>query len=324
MPKLVGAQGTPLRPDTDLVKELQEPRPGSSNARGLRRHLAGYELGLTTVAMVLTCALLALPRASVPTVLPLPRVNRLEARRSAEAERALVTRVEAEGLPFDVRAVGEALRHFGRSSAEEADTSHDREDIRKRVAIVIRARHGSLLLCLRAVQTQYFLGAVRRFERDGRTNAELEELGGDFVSHSRRAGWLSATGQLLPDEATRRVLFQLRFADLIGKTENFPFSPTLNEWRLYYRFLLQSPTEDGSNSDAPSADRARLAHVRALAKRDPTYPIDLAQGYLLYRLGDADAAASAYRRHLGLHEGGPYALLARNDLIYTLEGLSSE
>jgi hypothetical protein len=326
MPKLPDAQSTPLRRDAEVVKELPGPVTTPAGPGGFRRHFAGYELGLVTVGMVLTFALLALPRASVPMTLPLPRADRAEARRSADDERELATRTETEGLPFEVRAVGEAVRRFGRASAQGEDTSHAQDDIRTRVKVVLDANQAPLLLRLRAVQTQYFFAALRQFEQRGTRSSELDELGGDFLVHARKSGWLDPTNRLVPDEATLRVLFRLRWADLIGKSAVFPFAPSLNEWRIYYRFLLQHPEpRQGQPEPQPTdTDQLRLRIATALGRKDPDYPTDLAQGYLLFRLGDAEGAASAYRRHLFKHHGGPYSLLAQNYLIYTLQGVSSE
>ena len=64
--------------------------------------------------------------------------------------------------------------------------------------------------------------------------------------------------------------------------------------------------------------------VNALSRKDPDYPLFFAQGYLFDRLGDRDAAAAAYRAHLGQHESGRYALLARNYLIHILQGAGAE
>jgi len=64
--------------------------------------------------------------------------------------------------------------------------------------------------------------------------------------------------------------------------------------------------------------------VNALSRKDPEYPAFFAKGYLFDRLGDPRAAAAAYRAHLGQHESGAYALLARNYLIYTLQASDSE
>jgi hypothetical protein len=294
--------------------------------RGFRRHLQGYELGLLTVGMVLTFSLLALPRASRPMTLPLPRVDRAEARRRDASEREQARLAEATGLPFEVRAVGEAIRHFGQSVNQGIDTGHDMDDLRERLKIVVAKGQSPLLLRLRAVQTKYFLRALAEVEREGTPNTELQELGGDFLLQARHNGWFDRNGRFLADEATRRVLFQLHWADLLGKRSTFPFAPTLNDWRLYYRFLLLYPTRERT----PSADTesalilSRVRVVNALSRKDPDYPAFFAKGYLLDRLGDAEGARTAYRAHLGEHESGPYALLARNYLIHTLQGAESE
>jgi hypothetical protein len=324
MPKLPDAQNTPLRRDDEVVKKLPGEPPRDAPSRGFRRHLEGYELGLVTVGMVLTFALLALPRASIPMTLPLPRVDRTEARRSASDERELAARTEAEGLPFPVRAVGEAIRHSGRSSAQGLDTTHDEDDIRARVKVALDAQQTPLLMRLRAVQTEYFLKALRQFERDGKPSLELDELSGDLLSRARKMGWLDGTSQLVMDDATVRVLFHLRWADLIGKRAVFPFALSLNEWRIYYRFLLQHPERDAAEASAATEAQMQLRVVAALSKKDSAYPIDVAQGYLFSQLGAPEAAATAYRRFLGTHSGGPYVLLARNYLIYALQGVSSD
>jgi len=296
-------------------------------ARGdFRRHFQGYELGLLTVGMVLTFSLLALPRASRPQTLPLPQIDRREAQRRDASERELSLRTAATGLPFELRAVGESIRHFGHSVNQGIDTGHDIDDLRERMKAVVEKGQSSLLLGLRAVQTQYFLAALAQFERDGKPSADLEELGGDFLQHARHNAWIASNGRFVADESTRRVLFQMHWADLIGKRGTFPFAPTLNDWRLYYRFLLLHPEQtEATVADADTAAAvARVRVVNALARKDPEYPAFFARGYLFDRLGDREAAASAYRAHLGQHESGPYALLARNYLIHTLQGVDSE
>ena len=319
------AQNTPLRRDADLVKKLPESDAPPPIRSGFRRHFEGFELGLVTVGMVLTFALLVLPRAAAPQMLPLPHIDRSEIRRSEIAERERAKRAEREGLPFDVRAVGEAVRRFGRASAAGEATSHERDDIRARVKGVFDANEAPLLLLLRAVQTQYFLAALEQAEGGAKPSPELDELGGNFVAHARRSGWFDSSGRLLPDEATLRVLFHLYWADLIGKRGVYPFAPSLNEWRIYYRFLLQHP-ERGSDPASATADEdsARLRVATALGAKDPEYPLEMALGYLLYRTGDSEGAAVSYRRQLAKHQGGPYALLARNYLIYVLQNVSTE
>ena len=315
-----------MRRDTELVKKSPEVAEKQAARGDFRRHFQGYELGLLTVGMVLTFSLLALPRASRPQTLPLPQIDRREAQRRDASERELSLRTEATGLPFELRAVGESIRHFGHSVNQGIDTGHDIDDLRKRMKAVVEKGQSSLLLGLRAVQTQYFLAALAQFERDGKPNSDLEELGGDFLQHARHNAWIASNGRFIADESTRRVLFQMHWADLIGKRGTFPFAPTLNDWRLYYRFLLLYPEQaEATVADADTAAAvARVRVVNALARKDPEYPAFFARGYLFDRLGDREAAASAYRAHLGQHESGPYALLARNYLIHTLQGVDSE
>jgi hypothetical protein len=170
------------------------------------------------------------------------------------------------------------------------------------------------------------LRALAQFEREGKPNSELEELGGDFLRHAQSNAWFTEDGHFLADQATRRVLFQLHWSDLLERRSSFPFAPTLNDWRLYYRFLLLHPErERGALSDPEStANLSRVRVVAALSRKDPDYPAFFARGYLFDRLGDPGAAATAYRTHLGQHESGAYALLARNYLIDTLQRSSSE
>jgi hypothetical protein len=159
------------------------------------------------------------------------------------------------------------------------------------------------------------LAALRDFEQRARESVDLLELGGDFLDHARHAGWITADGHCLLDESERRVVFSLRWVELLGKRAELPFSPTLDEWRVYYRLLLRQP-DAAAGADF---DSLRVNYATALERKDPSYPADLARGVALYHGGELALAASAFRRHLATHAGGPYALLARNYLIYTLE-----
>ncbi len=285
--------------------------------------MQGYELGLVTLGMVLTCALLALPRASVPDALPLPVVDHAEARRSAERERALSALAESEGLPFEVRALGESIRHFGQSVTQGLDTTHDRQDIKDRFKLALDKGQAQLLLRLRAVQTQFFLSAVARYERDGTVSTDLQELGADFLTRAQASGWFSARRRCLADEATLSMLFRLHWADLAERRAVFPYAPSLNDWRIYYHFMLLHPP-GVADPLSLAADAERLRAVNALSRKDPDYPGFFAKGTLYYRLDDRQSAATAFRTQLAQHESGPYALLARNYLIESLQGVSAE
>jgi len=179
-------------------------------------------------------------------------------------------------------------------------------------------------LQLRAVQTEYFTAALQQFTRDGTVTTDLNELGGDFLQQAQRSGWLDGSRHCLADATTLRVLFRLRWSELIGRGRVFPFSASLNDARIYYRFLLLHPERVSNQSSATTDDAMRLKLVSALGRTDPDYPTSFAQGYLLFRLGDRESAAAAYRSQLARHESGAYALLARNYLIFALQGGSSE
>ena len=318
------AQGTPLRREPEVVKKQPDDAPLPPGQRNFRRHFQGYELGLMTVGMVLTFALLALPRASVPETLPLPQADRVLSERYEAGQRELAADAEKSGLPFEVRAVGEAIRHFGLMSSQRVDTTHDRQDIKDRVRLVLGQGSTRALLQLRAVQTEYFMRAFEQFTRAGTVSADLNELGGDFVLQARRSGWLSDTRHCLADATTLRALFRLRWSELIGMRTVFPFSTSLNDSRVYYRFLLLHPERLSAQPSEAEDDAARLKLVNALGRTDPDYPLLFAQGYLLFRLGDPENAATAYRSQLARQDSGRYALLARNYLIFALQGVSPE
>ena len=211
-----------MRRDPDVVKTPptagESDAPARDPARSFRRHLQGYELGLLTLGMVFSCALLALPRASVPGTLPLPRIDHAEARRSAARDRELSALAESEGLPFEVRALGESIRHFGQSVTHGLDTLHDREDLRERFRAAVEKGQAPLLLRLRAVQTQFFLRALADFERGGKPSADLQELGADFVARAKENGWFASDVDLLTDDGTQ--IAPLNYPHL-GHTEIF-------------------------------------------------------------------------------------------------------
>jgi hypothetical protein len=315
------AQSAPLRPEPGEVKTLPATTGQAGGRTGFARHFVGYELGLLSVGIALAGSALAIPRASEPSELPLPVVDRTQIRLREHQDQEAAARAESAGLSFDVRAVGEGIRMLGRALAHGDDTSHYLNDVRARAHDVLQTEGAEPLLRLRAIQTRYFLDALHAFERGAGESADLSELAGDFLSHARRVGWLDANGHCVLDESERRVLFALRWAELVGARELVPLSPTLDEWRVYYRFLLTHP--DTALAFA-SPDALRIGYATALARKDPSYPVDLARGVLFYRAGDLTSAASALRRHLAAHADGPYALLARNYLIYTLQGGSSE
>lgn len=175
---------------------------------------------------------------------------------------------------------------------------------------------GSLeeLRALSALQTQLFLDAVARFRRSGAQDNELTELGANFVDKGRRAGWVDDEGQLaLADDAVR-ALYRVRWAELTGTLAVSALRPTLDEFRLYYRVLL----EHAEGLTERERDEHRLAYVAALARIDPEFPADLARGVLFARLGRASSAYQAFAAFIASHPDGPWLLRARNHALWAL------
>jgi hypothetical protein len=110
-------------------------------------------------------------------------------------------------------------------------------------------------------------------------------------------------------ELERRALFRMRWLELTGLRKLRGFKPSLNEWRAYYRVLLER---------APPTN-ATLEVVQALAKLDPAYPAQLARGIVLARVGDGRGAAPALRAHLAGPQGAFWRLRARNALAAAVQ-----
>lgn len=296
--------------------EAAEPR-----RRGWKRHLEGWQLGVVSVGIALIGALVAVPRAAAPDVLPRPAVDYPEVARELRAEAERAREAEQKILPYDVRAAGELMRRYGDAAAADEPGRADRElrALRGR-SDVARGRAGDkLLLRLRAVQSQLFQHALRHWEATGAVDDDLRQLGGDFLRKARKSGWVAPPHRLLMSRAERAVLYRIRWSGLTGLLETYPFSPSLDDWRVYYGFLLRHPEGDDDHTRLDN----QLSYVNVLEKHDPSYPSDLARGVLLYRLGQYPAAATALRAHLQKHPDGAWTLRARNYLAAALQGGSA-
>jgi hypothetical protein len=136
------------------------------------------------------------------------------------------------------------------------------------------------------------------------------------VDRAGQYGWIEADRKLALSERERAVLFEFRWIELLGVRDDPAFAPALDEWRRYYRCLLEHPQADASGA-APDGSRARLGYVNALAKVDPEYPAALARGILHQRLGEPEEARRELDLHLQAHPRGPWALRARNHWLAT-------
>src|SRR5262249_55727283 len=156
-----------------------------------------------------------------------------------------------EGLPFETRAVGDAVRRLGVVlSGGPGDPEFLQRLIGERVQAALTAGQVEALLRLRAVQARLFVRSVRGYAWRGAPPAALSALGGDCVRRAQRRGWASAATQRCvasDDELT--ALFARRWAELTRLRDEPHFKPTLGELRRFYRFLLLYP-ERGAADDA--------------------------------------------------------------------------
>ncbi|MBI3201195.1 MAG: hypothetical protein HYZ29_06590 [Myxococcales bacterium] len=290
------------------VKTVQS----QASARGLSRHVEGWQPALAAVVIAATFALLVVPRPAAPDTLPLPSVDARESERAREASRAQARRAAAEPLPYLVRAIGETLRAFGKAEVEGRTGDATRKLIELRgLTQTARAKHGDEgVQALLALQAELFVAAVSRWEAGQPDDGELGELGGTFLDKAKVAGWLSGERRLAADEHERRALFKLRWVEATGLRATTGFSPTANELRVYYRFLL-------GHSDRNTEEALR--QIAAIEKVDLDYPGQFARGVVYARGGQFPQAADAFQAHLAKHPTGPWALRAKNHLLLAVE-----
>jgi hypothetical protein len=184
------------------------------------------------------------------------------------------------------------------------------------VGAALDAGQTDALLALRALQTELFVSAVERSSHpdvaDASADPELTELGGPFLERANQNGWRQEGQFLLRPEALA-ALFRMRWNHLTGLLEKQPFAPTLNEWRVYYRVLLEHPDVPPEAPDAVAAGY-QLQIVESVGALDPQYPLPLARGLLLTRTGRFEPAAAALRAYLGANPSGRWQLRAQNAL----------
>ncbi|HET9929851.1 MAG TPA: hypothetical protein VFQ35_04155 [Polyangiaceae bacterium] len=289
--------------------------PGSSSA-GWRRHLEGWELGLLAVVFAMLAVWLALPRPVEPRLVPLPEVDRRVLARSVALDVERAVRAHERPLAYEVRALGEFVRRHGAAVARhDTGAATEARDEARRLCRSLAARGlFEELQVLRATQTRLFLDAVERFRQGEKDDRELSELGANFVERGQRSGWLDADGRVLLSTEELRALYRMRWAELTGALEIGRLRPSLDEFRLYYRVLLEHP----EGLSPPEQDERRLAYVTALARIDSEFPTDLARGVLLARLGRVRSAYDAFSAFVVSHEQGPWVLRARNYALWAL------
>lgn len=276
---------------------------------GWRRHLEGWPLAAWVVLVCALSAMLVVPRVVPPVFLPPPRVDRAEQRAAAEREAARAERARG-GLPYPVRAVGELFRRQQRAALSERALLPQLLGPLRRAAGEAIARHGDeRLLELRALQTELL---VRAFAgRPAEPPREVRELAGGLLDVGLARGWFVPPPEGA-DDRELATLFRVHWASVLGLGERHPFAPSLNEWRVYYRFLLRRPVPEPPERDRDLA--RKLEYVTALAAHDGNYPAHLARGILFYQRGAPAEAALELSAHLERYPDGPWSLRARNHL----------
>lgn len=284
---------------------------------GAKSHFDGWQLGLMSLCIAGLALALAVPRQAEPAELPVPKIDPVNVADILGDQTERAQRVRETPLPFEVRAVGEALRGFSSASFTLEDDPVEAGNVLTRAAARALQLHGKeALLDLRAIQTELFLSALKRYEGRRWSNTappgdELMELAGNFVEKAKLNGWVDDTGRLVMSVTERIVLFRVRWGALTGLGGMFPFKPSLTEWRIYYRFLLEHPEAPRGASRAARAAR-QLTYASALGKLDGEFPMELANGILLFEAMHYPEAMRAFQAHLTAHPTGRYTLRARN------------
>jgi hypothetical protein len=300
-------------------------------------------MSLVPLGIALVLGLLLAPRRASPEGVPVPIADPAAMARTARSDHELAERARREPLPGAVRQLGSAIRDFHTLEATSAD-ARDLEPARRAVnaALVDALAIGSdLLVRLRAIQTEGFLGEVRRFAATGEESAELRALAGGFVRSITSEGWCEGH-TLVPDEPVLRVMYKQMWNAFLGLDRAVdapsarPFALTIDEDRTLYAFYLShahpsraardtiaSARRTASDARACRALRAtenaateswRLDHIARIAALDPSYPADYARGVARFRRGEYRASADAFRKWIGDHPEGPLALRAQSYL----------
>lgn len=301
-----------MEPSGDAVKEPKAAAESAANATRFARLFEGWQVGAIVTVMALSAALLAVPRAAAPGIFPVPLVDVVELAATRDRRDALADSAERAGLPFETRAVGDAVRRLGKALTSDGDTEHELRLLAERVAAARQAGQLEPLARLSAVQTRLFVRAVREASASRSVTPELAALGGDFATRGQAAGWYDERGRCIATDEELATLFRFRWLDLTKLRDVAALAPRLSELRTYYRFLLLHPEGGG---DEARKNQARLRYVAALERRDPDYPADLARGALLGALGRNVESSQALGQHLERGNGATWTLRARNYLL---------
>lgn len=309
-----------MKTSETLPGDGQTFAPSADIRRKSSRHFLPIAWALSVLAGAAFAVLL--PRPTYPQILPLPIVSGSDqhAREAIEIDRA--SKVRNGSLSWEARAIGEQLRRIGKATANgSAPDSKQLAQLRGDVESALRQEGGEKeLLHLRALQAELFLAAVSDFERTGEPSSALLELGGPFLGLAK-GSWISSEGKILLEKEELRLSFRIYWSKMTGLLEARVFSPTLDEYRRYYRTNLLKPP--APSSDSMSQLLAQLAMARALGRVDPSYPGRLAEGMLQIRLGQFKEAERSLQAFVETHPTGPWTQIAKNHFLLAIREAQS-
>jgi hypothetical protein len=307
----------------------------------------GRWLALIPVSVAVLFMALLMPRTTEPRDIPMPSLDGSALRRTISADRARASAARATRLPGEVLAVGSAIRAYNRTLVKSGASLPFEVD-RARNAID-EAKQGlgkdgvEQLIALRAIQLEEFLAEVSHYESTGEETNDLIDLGSNFITHMRDAGWMDGR-RILLDDTERRCAYKLVWNTVAG-LQNELFALTLDEERALYTLYIARPhvpdaqresmVVELSQAHTPEECRAaqsterRLAEmwradkIQKLARIDPSYPAAYALGVAYYRAGRYETSVEFFRKWLDEHPDGAYAIRARNHLRAALEANGS-
>jgi len=273
--------------------------------------LVGWPLTIPSAGLAMVAALLAVPHATEPHMVPQPVIHVRELNVEFDALERQASVARSHPLPYAIREVGEAYRRLGRIQFEGPQLLDDGRGFSWQALVrSARTRSGdAALLSLRAVEVQLFVNSLEAWEKSGKVPDDLAELGGDFVNLAQRNHWWES-GRLAMSHEERWAIGLLRWTTLAGLLMTEPFRLSRNLELLELRFFFANAKRMGS---APELQQRILNRYSEL---EPDYPIEYARGVIAAQQSQFELAAAGFTRQLQAHPDGNYVTRARNHLIW--------
>lgn len=285
----------------------------------------GWQAGALSVFLAVSVAVVVVPRAVIPTVLPEPLVSPNQMELVVRSDSVLVLQARTATRDGRVARLGAAYRELGRAE-------FDRQDDARQVALqtIVEMKKVSedqpaRLLELRAHQAENFVEAVRQFEH-GAPLAVLAELGGALVRTMSESGWINEKERAVePSPFELRAMFKIRW-NSVAASKNQIFELSAVEHRALLRLCTRFPAlpkgaTRGDPTAQPFSDAWLLDRLPEFERTVPDYPFAFARGVLFYRAGRVEDAT----REFGLATGsntGTLRLRAHNHLRASFAALS--